>query len=130
MPNSTCSSGQSSARASMTVVVLAVAIAVVSCATAFAATYDYCAGCTIGAYSVRDSNVSKSSSLSYVHRLSGPSAGSMTITAAAYIAGGSFVCSNTNFVLEITCNPAGNFVRGRAQNNGAGNYSFNAHLNY
>lgn len=54
----------------------------------------------------------------------------MTIGTRAYIHNGPLTCSNTNYVLEITCDPGNYNVHGQALNNGAGDYGFNAHLRY
>ncbi len=98
-------------------------------ATAVAASYRYCDGCTINSNDQRTSAASRNATSSYVHRLSGPSSDSaVNISARAFVTNGPLVCIATNYVRAISCPPGGAYVRGQAVNWGAGNYGFNAHL--
>lgn len=107
------------------------AILCVGAARAEAATYRYCAGCTIYAGSPFTAGTSRYITSNYVHRLSGPSGG-VTIGARALYTDnnswGNFVYSTAR---EVTHGYSGGRpARGSASNFGAGNYGFNAHVLY
>lgn len=100
-------------------------------ASAEAASYHYCSSCTINAGSTRIAGSARYITLDYVHRLSGPSSG-VTIGAIARYADtgswGNYVYSTST---EVTHSYNGSRpAYGAATNFGAGNYGFNAHVNY
>lgn len=115
----------------MMLVVAGAAVVLLLCvsAIAYAATYTYCNGCTINAGSIRMSNATRYAYLSYVHRLSGPSSGVYIGTWAMH-PDSTIWCANGGYVTEVTCGPGWHEVHGFAENRGAGNYGFNAHLSY
>lgn len=119
-------------RTSACVTLLLLALVCVGVAHAEAATSRYCSGCTIGGNggSVTASTPRYITS-NYVHRLSGPSSG-VTIGARAYYTDngswGNFVYSTSTQVTHGYT--GGRPARGSASNFGAGNYGFNAHVNY
>jgi hypothetical protein len=103
----------------------------VGVATASAASSAYCSGCTIGSNSLVKAATARYISLDYVHRLSGPGS-DVTIGAIAQYsdngAWGNYVYSTST---EVTHGYSGSRpARGAAANFGAGNYVFNAHVNY
>lgn len=104
----------------------------IGAASAEAATYRYCSGCTIGGNGgLVTASSSRYITSNYVHRLSGPSSG-VTIGARAYYTDngswGNFVYSTSTEATHLYSGsrPA----RGSASNFGAGNYGFNAHVLY
>lgn len=112
--------------AAVTALTLSVVVAV-----AEAASYNYCSGCTISSNSLVKAASSRRITLDYVHRLSGPGSG-VTIGAIAQYADngawGNYVYSNST---EVTHGYSGSRPAwGAAANFGAGNYGFNAHVNY
>lgn len=108
--------------------VCALAFAVVV-ATAVAATYQYCNGCTINGGTYRASANSKVSDLSYLHRLSGPGS-SYSGVQAVRTYNGNEACFKGTFGTQVSCDPHNYDVIGAAHNGGAGNYGYNAHLRY
>jgi hypothetical protein len=100
-------------------------------ATAEAATYRYCNGCTIYSGVPYTASSSRYITSNYVHRLSGPSGG-ITIGARALYTDnnswGNFVYSTSTEVTHLYS--GGRPARGSASNFGAGNYGFNAHVLY
>lgn len=108
---------------------LAATAAIFAAVALASSTYEYCSGCTINANSTRTSNATRFAILSYVHRLSGPGSG-VEIGTFARPPGGGYWCATTSFGTEVSCDPGGHEVYGEADNYGAGNYGFNAHLTY
>jgi hypothetical protein len=103
----------------------------IAVASAEAATYNYCSGCTISSSSLVKASTYRYITLDYVHRLSGPGSG-VTIGAIAQYADngswGNYVYSTST---EVTHGYSGSRPAwAAAANFGAGNYGFNAHANY
>lgn len=99
--------------------------------SAFGSSFTYCNGCTINSGYAYESNTWAYITTDYVHRLSGPGSG-VTIGAVAQYADdgswGNYVYSSTTEAIHYYngARPAW----GTATNFGAGNYGFNAHVDY
>lgn len=111
---------------------LAISLALLAgTASAEAASHHYCSSCTIYAWTSKVDPTAHYITLNYVHRLSGPSSGVTIGARAKYVSDGSwgsYVYSTTTEV-QHGYNGTRN-AWGAATNFGAGNYGFNAHVNY
>lgn len=100
-------------------------------APASAATDHYCSGCTIYSNQLVENTYYHYITSDYVHRLSGPTTG-VTIGAIAQYADnyawGNYVYSTSKEVIHGYSGKRPAW--GAAANFGAGNYGFNAHVNY
>jgi hypothetical protein len=99
-------------------------------APALAGTDTYCLGCTIGAQTSIEDTHAFFLTLDYVHRLSGPTCS--TIGAYAHYTDGTYgseVTTDCATEVEHGYNGSKNGWGG-ADNQGAGNYGFNAHVDY
>lgn len=123
--------GRRSARSLAAAVTVAAALLAAGAGPAAAGVDHYCVGCTINGNSgIQDTN-GFYLTLDYVHRLSGPSC--TTIGARAYYGGGVW----GGFAYNLSCSDdvqhgynGSQFGYGEAWNFGAGNYGFNAHVDY
>lgn len=96
-----------------------------------AGTHQYCTGCTIYGNSLFTDPTPHYITLDYVHRLSGPSTGVTIAARAKYVSDGSWgsYVYSTSTEVQHGYNGTRN-AWGSATNFGAGNYGFNAHVNY
>lgn len=110
----------------------AMAFAGASTASAATGTVHYCIRCTINSKTNAASPSNLKMYLNYVHRLSGPTTSG--IQAFAYKTNWNYykVCdSGVTNAREVTCSASGTVgATSYARNHGAGNYGFNAHVNY
>lgn len=118
-------------RASQSALVAIALLLVAGAPTAHAATDHYCSGCTVYSNQLVENTLYHYITADYVHRLSGPGSG-VTIGAIAQYADtfawGNYVYSTSK---EVTHGYNGKRPAwGAAANFGAGNYGFNAHVNY
>jgi hypothetical protein len=99
-------------------------------APALASTHHYCSGCTIGSSSAVEDWQAFWLTIDYVHRLSGPSCS--TIGAYAHYTDGTYGSEVTTYCSDaVQHGYAGTKLGyGAADNLGAGNYGFNAHVDY
>jgi hypothetical protein len=107
------------------------ALVIGSGATAQASTHHYCIGCTINGFSPYEDGYNFWLLLDYVHRLSGPYC--TTIGAYASWTDGTIGTEvlNQNCSDDVQHGFNGNrYGAGGAFNHGAGNYGFNAHVDY
>ena len=106
--------------------VIALAVAV----PALASTDHYCVGCTIGSGTAIEDPSMFYLTLDYVHRLSGPTCS--RIGAYAHYADGTYgseIFADCSYDVQHGYNGS-NLGKGGADNLGAGNYGFNAHVDY
>jgi hypothetical protein len=120
------------AQAKLALVVAALcAAAMLAPNSASAGTYYYCSSCVIGASSVYEAPAWAYINLDYVHRISGPGSGVQIGAIAQYADDGSWGNWAASTATEVTHGYSGTRKAwGIAGNFGAGNYAFNAHVNY
>lgn len=114
----------------LTIGVATVLATLVLAVPALAGTDTYCLGCTIGAHTAIEDTNAFFLTLDYVHRLSGPSCS--TIGAYAHYTDGTYgseVLTDCSDAIQHGFNGSKNGW-GAADNQGAGNYGFNAHVDY
>lgn len=96
-----------------------------------AGTHHYCSSCTIYSGSLKLDPTAHYITLDYVHRLSGPGSGVTIGAIAKYVSDGSWGSYVYSTSTEVQHGYNGTRAAwGAAANFGAGNYGFNAHVNY
>jgi hypothetical protein len=107
-----------------------VVVALFLATPAMAGTDTYCNGCTIGANTAIEDTQAFFLTLDYVHRLSGPSCS--TIGAYAHYTDGTYGSEVTAYCTDAVQHGYNGSKNGwgGADNQGAGNYGFNAHVDY
>ena len=97
---------------------------------ALAGSHTYCSGCTINSSTVVEDWSAFNLTLDYVHRLSGPSCS--TIGAYAHYTDGTYGSEVTTYCSDAVQHGYNGSQQGwgGADNLGAGNYGFNAHVDY
>jgi hypothetical protein len=99
-------------------------------APAFAGSHTYCLGCTVDSGTTVEDWLAFNLTLDYVHRLSGPSCS--TIGAYAHYTDGTYGSEVTTYCSDAVQHGYNGSQQGwgGAHNQGAGNYGFNAHVDY
>lgn len=117
-------------RRTLVVAVVAAIAALALAVPALAGTDTYCLGCTIGAHTAVEDSNAFFLTLDYVHRLSGPTCS--TIGAYAHYTDGTYgseVLTDCSDAVQHGYTGAKDGW-GAADNEGNGNYGFNAHVDY